>query len=319
MDWPNEPYVRVYTRDTDDDLALSWEARALWDRLMRKFDRSGFIETKRGARGLAAIALQPLPVVERVLPELLADGRLVAVEGGFVAPNYVDAQTASKSDRLRQQEARDRRRSQKLDRPITNRDATVTKRDENIASVTLCSAVLCDPELAPARDAVRPEPSGKEISPPIAKSADQIRSLRALGDQGLDSLNAIRARVAQKFGWNDVRPLHPMDACRTDLSARLSEAGDRAPEQLAHVLRIAELEAIAKRTVEYLGGGIFKSGSWSKKLAMREADAVRAIGKQQTEPAKSARIRVDEDAPPPMGTSVRRDARPAPPTREADE
>lgn len=136
MDWSNEIYVRVYTRETDDDLALSWEARALWSAMLTKFDRSGIIATKRGARGLAALVRIPPNVVEGALPELLADGRLHEVDGGYLAPNFTEAQNASKSDRLRQRESRDMARARKLmdvtirDSIVTNRDADVTNRDE---------------------------------------------------------------------------------------------------------------------------------------------------------------------------------------------
>ena len=53
MDWSNERYVRVYTRDTTTWKILSWEARALLQFLIRKVDRSGVVDTGRhGARGL---------------------------------------------------------------------------------------------------------------------------------------------------------------------------------------------------------------------------------------------------------------------------
>lgn len=163
MDWSNEAYVKVYTRETDDDLALSWEARAVWDAALKKFDRSGVIATKRGARGLAALVRIPIEVVERAIPELLTDGRLVERDDCFIAPNYIEAQEASKSDKLRQKESRERRRSGVTfrDAPVTNRDVidpAVTKRDqpsqivtdrhERSHDVTLCSALhsVADPE-----------------------------------------------------------------------------------------------------------------------------------------------------------------------------
>jgi hypothetical protein len=136
MDWSNEPYVRVYTRETDDDLALSWEAMALWNQLMKRFDRSGYIETRRGARGIAAITRIPLQVVERVLAELIEDGRLVAVEGGFVAPNYIAAQEASKSDRQRQKDSRDRRGLKHLTSRIVTRTSQIRSAPSRIVTRT---------------------------------------------------------------------------------------------------------------------------------------------------------------------------------------
>jgi hypothetical protein len=56
MDWENERYVRVYTRDTIDWVALGWEAQSLFLLLIRKVDRSGVLEIgKHGARGVAGL------------------------------------------------------------------------------------------------------------------------------------------------------------------------------------------------------------------------------------------------------------------------
>lgn len=112
MDWSNELYVKLYRRVTDDDLLLSWEARALWHEMLKRFDRSGFITTRRGAPGLAVLVGIPLEVVERALGQLELDGRVKAVDVGFFAPNFMPAQETSKSNRLRQQEVRDKRRMQ---------------------------------------------------------------------------------------------------------------------------------------------------------------------------------------------------------------
>jgi hypothetical protein len=145
MDWANERYVRLYTRDTEDDLLLSWEATALWRALLRKVDRAGVLEAKRGARSLALVSRIPLEVVERVLPELLADGRLAEHELGYVAPNFIEAQETPQSDRQRKVESRARRRDRGRHVPshevtdghaqsheVTNRDSEVTERDPNV-------------------------------------------------------------------------------------------------------------------------------------------------------------------------------------------
>lgn len=111
MDWANEPWIKFYPKVTEEDALLTWEARALWHEMLRRFDTSGIIKVRRGARGLAALVLMPLDVVERVLPELLEDGRIKPVLDGFIAPNYVAAQSARSSDKLRKQQERERRRT----------------------------------------------------------------------------------------------------------------------------------------------------------------------------------------------------------------
>lgn len=118
MDWANEEYVRLYVRETADDLELSWEAIALWRALLTKFDRSGLITVRNGWMSVARLVRMPEPVVERAGAELVADGRVRAVERGFLAPNFTEAQTASKSDKLRQRESRDRRRADAMSQAI---------------------------------------------------------------------------------------------------------------------------------------------------------------------------------------------------------
>ncbi len=130
MDWSNEEYVKVCRRETDDDLILTWQARALWAAMLIKFDRAGLLETRRGVRGLAALVRIPLDVVQAVLPELLDDGRVLEVPLGYFSPNFLAAQEAGKSDKLRQRDSRARRAALAkssalpLRGDVTNRDST---------------------------------------------------------------------------------------------------------------------------------------------------------------------------------------------------
>jgi hypothetical protein len=115
IDWSNEPFARLYKRETDDDLLLSWEARAVWHEFLKKCDRSGMLETRRGVPGLAALLRVPLDVIENALQQLIEDGRLRSVPNvGFVAPNYLQANDAPRSDRVRQAESRLRRKQDAL-------------------------------------------------------------------------------------------------------------------------------------------------------------------------------------------------------------
>lgn len=109
MDWANESYVRLYCRDTSDLLAVGWEGRALFFELLRKADRAGVIDADRDV--LAELVRMPHEVVERVLPRLIKRGCIEAHEGYFAIPNFDEAQSATKSDRQRQRELRERRKS----------------------------------------------------------------------------------------------------------------------------------------------------------------------------------------------------------------
>lgn len=115
IDWSGEPFVRLFKRDTEDDLLLSWEARAVWYEFLKKCDRSGLLATKLGVRGLAIQLRVPEDVIERVLQELLEDGRIQSVPSvGFLAPNYIDANYTPRSDAARQETSRLRNRLSEL-------------------------------------------------------------------------------------------------------------------------------------------------------------------------------------------------------------
>ena len=146
MDWSNERWVKLYTRDTGDLLAVGWEGRALFYELLRKADRAGVVDETDPAI-LAALSRMPFEVVERVLPKLVARGCIEITDGAIVLPNYLEAQEAPRSDAARQRESRARRRDrarlgklqadsrqlQKVSRTITQPVATVT---QPVATVT---------------------------------------------------------------------------------------------------------------------------------------------------------------------------------------
>lgn len=136
MDYSNERYVRVYTRDTVTWKLLDWRARTLLLFLLRKVDRSGVLDVgDDGLAGVAAIVELPIEIVEAGMPQLIARGTIVAHGTSFTAPNFLEAQEAPQSDKLRAAEYRARRRDAALGMatpPATKRDARATKRDETI-------------------------------------------------------------------------------------------------------------------------------------------------------------------------------------------
>lgn len=140
MDWSNERYVRVYTRDTADWLALSTDAQDLLLLLLRKADRSGVIDCGRHGKMGAAIVIGRRHLWENryqgALEELLADGCLTWQAPLLVFKNYIAAQEAPSSDAQRKRESRERRRASAL---VTNCDTgsqNVTSGHENLDTVT---------------------------------------------------------------------------------------------------------------------------------------------------------------------------------------
>lgn len=139
MRWADEPWVKVYTTDTGDWLALGWEAQSLFVLALRKCDRAGILRTgKNVARGLAGMTGMPIDVVERALPLLLDDGCMRPADGGLVIPNFIAAQEARTSDaqRKREQRARDRDRAIASGMPEASSDMVLESMATSARNVT---------------------------------------------------------------------------------------------------------------------------------------------------------------------------------------
>lgn len=110
MDWANERYVRLYTRDTMTWKRLPWQSRLLIPAIMRKLDRSGVIDLgEDGEDGIADFIEVPAEFVQAGLPELLRREVFVVRGKRLVMPNYIAAQETRQSDAQRQRDSRERR------------------------------------------------------------------------------------------------------------------------------------------------------------------------------------------------------------------
>lgn len=138
--WPEERYVRLYTRDTIEWDMMPWQSRALFPLLIRKVDRAGLLELgKYGARGLASKVGLPVEVVEPGLAGLIEDGCVAKTGTTIVVPNFIEAQEATATDAARAKAYRERKRAEALDAPsrnVTQTSRTVTDRhDANESSL----------------------------------------------------------------------------------------------------------------------------------------------------------------------------------------
>lgn len=171
MRWEDERYVRVYTRDTPDWLALSFEAQALFLMLLRKVDRAGILPLgKQGRRGVAVSIGHPgkWKRLEPALDELLTDG-CIRIEGDtLIAPNFIEAQETPQSDAQRQRESRARARELAGKGPMSQ---NVTECHTPSRGVTSGHAASQDvtPSLA-----VPNLPNRAEPSPPTPQEADGL-------------------------------------------------------------------------------------------------------------------------------------------------
>lgn len=120
MDFANEPYVRLYTRNSTTWRRLPWQARAIFPSILRVVDRAGILPLE-GMTPAAAVALHiemPLEFVEAGLPALMAPmdqanpstAVIHLTSHGLLVRRFIDANEAIKSDKQRQRDSRARRR-----------------------------------------------------------------------------------------------------------------------------------------------------------------------------------------------------------------
>lgn len=107
MRWEDEPWVKLYTRETGSWMCLTWQARGIFDELMKKVDRAGIVELgRKGLHAVAGLLRAPFSEIEPYLVELLDDGCLVLEGDKLIMPNFVEAQDAKTSDREKKRRSR---------------------------------------------------------------------------------------------------------------------------------------------------------------------------------------------------------------------
>jgi hypothetical protein len=130
VDWANERWVKLYTRDTLTWLTLSWEARSVFCALLRKVDLAGVVDFPGfgASDAVAAIVNCPIEVATIALPQLVARKMVRIGNDSLVILNFIEAQEAKTGDAQRQRNLRERRRSK--GGAVTSREHDVTSRDK---------------------------------------------------------------------------------------------------------------------------------------------------------------------------------------------
>ena len=219
MDWSDERWVKVYTRDTASWKLLGWQARTVLLHMFRKVDRAGVIDDGgEGSDGLAAALDLPPDVTCHGLSQLVTRGIVVSRGDQHVIPNFLAAQSATSSDAERQRKSRETRRAS-----VTIRDGesqNVTERHAVSRGVTsghsesrVDESRLDEPEResgsGPATPAAlplfgdRPDPTPAPKPDPVATLWAEQERLRAdviPGCRGLDLTTDRRKRIAALLG-----------------------------------------------------------------------------------------------------------------------
>lgn len=310
MDWANERYVKLFTRDTPEWLCWCWQARALWPLLIRKAERSGVIATKLGTKGLAALVGLPVDVVDAGVADLLVDGCLATHELGYVLPNYIEAQETPQSNKQRQKDSRERRRgpvgkATVSETTFMSHDVTrchetshdVTPR--NAASQTVTPS-LAKPSLADLSQT--PPPSSHEragargcagaIPPSTVYDPDSAADRAALAHRTYERMSAARQAVGVELG---LPPQHPFPAITPaarpqgfrDLLERIREEGASAPTVCDTVVDNRTREARWAQSIEWLSERAFRADPWAN---MRQPRASFGNGHHPTKGASPTAI-----------------------------
>jgi hypothetical protein len=230
MNWQEERYVRAFTRDTPDWVALEWQSRAVFWEILRKCDRRGTVDLGwSGIQGLSQLVRIPLDVVERGLAQLLDDGCVRQSGSLLIVKNFISAQEASASDAKRAREYRERVRD-KLEELSAPGDAVsqpelpldsdarhesshdLEARDGPSHAVTLNCAVPSRTEPKEDPPLISPEGKaqirGKRLPEDWVPSEATLRRFRQDGIDPLGSLERFRnhflsaaGRTACKLDW----------------------------------------------------------------------------------------------------------------------
>lgn len=148
MDFADERFVRIFVRDSKTWLRWGWEGQAVFVLVMRKFDQCGRIDdVDDPAEDVALLTGLPVEVVRVGLPRILGSKTFVHTGRSLECPNFIDGQTASRSDSARCREYRARLKSR-----LAVRQSTDTNR---VAPDTECVAANTQRD-APTRADPRP-------------------------------------------------------------------------------------------------------------------------------------------------------------------
>jgi len=217
MDWSNESYVRIYKRDTRTWLRLRWEGQCLFVLLCRKVDRAGILDNIiEPVEDLSLITGFPEEHTAVGLRRLIKLGVVEINDNAtLVIPNFMTAQEATKTDRLRQKESREKRKL--AARNVTKRDANVTKRDETVTSghklsqgVTQCCAipipVLCSTDPSNNLTASNNIKRGATGVKPVKKSNKR-------SGVGTPTWEAYKAAYSKRYGVEPQRSAKTNSQC----------------------------------------------------------------------------------------------------------
>ena len=300
MNFDDERFVKIFTRDTVTWKLLGWEGRCVLLMFLRKVDRSGCVDLGSGIEGLALLLDLPEDVTERGFAACLRRGCVTQREHIAVVPNFARAQDSRQTDRVRQVESRARRREAAMSqnvtdvarRGVTERDGVsqpVTRRHTASHDVTLRSEqIRTDQNKDPFVDSGPPLPE-LALMPQQAADASQSPKVPSKAqNQAQVALGLFAELVAARMSViAGAEQLAPRPAALAGLKACLGQG--YTPEQIRHVikLKVAEVRADPGQAKWFVPGW-FSPKNVDRYLAFTEAD-VTVIRRAGGKPADTRR------------------------------
>lgn len=161
MDWSNESYVRLYVRNTTTWRRLGFEGQTMLMHMLRVVDRAGVldIEDMSPAEAAALHTGAPAEFAAVGIAKLLELKSVVHDGTRLVFPNFIEAQEATKSDRQRQRESREKRAVTKRD----DQSQIVTECHVQSQAVTSGHSLLCSAVLSTAEEDPPPQAPASNV------------------------------------------------------------------------------------------------------------------------------------------------------------
>lgn len=284
MDWDNERWVKLYTRDSVGWKLLSWQARTVVLHLLRKVDAAGVLDVGTdGVYGLAAVLELPLEVVEPGIAQLTtqrgdAPSTVVFSGDAYAIPNFMEAQEARVSDKQRQKMSRERRLARVTKRDTTSRNVTgesrnVTERHVNPVLVRIRREEIRQEEIRSdpppsSHERAGARGGGRAIPPSTGYDPDSAADRQALALRTYERMSSARQAVGVELG---LPPQHPFPAITPaarpqgfrDLLDRIREEGASAPAICDTVVENRTREARSVQSVEWLSERAFRPDPWA--------------------------------------------------------
>lgn len=201
MNFEDEEYVRLYSRDTVTMKKIGWEGRTVLWHIMRKVESSGVLELEDGDDEAEAVALLcdvPVDLARIGLDKLASRGVTQRHGSSLVLVRFVEAQTARRSDRLRAQDYRDRQKIKLLEEIEQSSRGVTANHDSSLPASPLHLPALPPPAEERARDlesGISETAPTADLAPrPLSAARRQLLALQPAESEDMAILRAWQTR-----------------------------------------------------------------------------------------------------------------------------